>query len=218
MTTILYHQDKLLGDSRRYENVANNFTVFYKQKVFLHPTKLFAYGVCGDNLPYDDKAFADTVKRFVREMTSDPNFKEMFPYKGLYVLVMMRHITFTIYNNGDKDPAKQFTLHRRECSMGYGSGAQPALMAITAGATIEEAMREAVLEDMGTGGDLYGVRRESLILPPAMSGDGWKEKYDAAFDIVPEIHNPSETVKEKFLGPAQPKSFFRRAVSYIKPV
>lgn len=202
MTTILYHQDKLLGDSRRYENVSNNYMVFSKQKVFLHPTKLFAYAVCGDNLPYDDTKFEETVTRFVREMTCDPNFKEMFPYKGIYVLVMMRHITFTIYNNGDVDHSKQYTLHRAECSMGYGSGAQTALMAIAAGATIEEAMNESVLEDMGTGGDLYGVKREALILPPMMSGEGWEETYRKAFETptksisLPKENTPSPAFKK----------------------
>lgn len=165
MTTIIYTKDVLVGDSRNFEIIGVNAIPYEKSKITLHEEHLYAYGVCAKSLPFEREVFHQSVNEYVLAYIDDKPLETLFPFPNIYILVMGKEKTFTLYNDGtirEEEWYKQYIRHHRDAIVAYGSGAPTAILAIYTGATIIEALEDAVLSDVDTGGDLYGVKRTTL--------------------------------------------------------
>lgn len=177
MTTIIYNKDVLVGDSRNFEIVGVNAIPYEKSKITLHAQRLYAYGVCARQLPFEHEIFHQSVHEYVDAYINDEPLETLFPFPNIYILVMSREKTFTLFNDGllrDDEWHKQYLRHHRDAIVAYGSGASSAILALYTGATIVEALEDAVMNDVDTGGDLYGVKRETLFsdLPVSKKSGG----------------------------------------------
>lgn len=170
MTTIVYYKDMLVGDSRYFNAIEGISVPYEKPKIFLSPSKEYAYGVSAKTLPADVENFYGEINNFIERYLADETYNEAFPIKDIHILVMTSEKTFTIYNHNGLDvytQSKQIIMHSRDSIVAYGSGAPTATLSIFSGSTITEALRDAVLNDPYTGGDLYGVKR-SILKGPAL--------------------------------------------------
>lgn len=190
MTTIIYNKDVLVGDSRNFEIIGVNAIPYEKSKITLHNERLYAYGVCAKSLPFEREVFHQSVNEYVLAYIDDKPLESLFPFPNIYILVMGRDKTFTLYNDGtlrEDEWYKQYIRHHRDAIVAYGSGAPTAILAIYTGATIIEALEDAVLSDVDTGGDLYGVKRTTLYTDIPVTP---KAQADAAVNSIIEKPQP----------------------------
>lgn len=165
MTTIVYHKDILVGDSRNIESNGQFSMSYEKPKIHLSASKDYAYGVDIENLPKDSINFYKQIDNFIEKYLADESYNEEFPIKNVHVLVMTNEKTFTIFNPEsltEEERHKQIIIHPKDSIVAYGSGAISAIVSILNGADIIEGIKDAVLNDFNTGGDIYGVKRSVL--------------------------------------------------------
>lgn len=166
MGMVLYHQDMLLGDSMFYDEQLGQLAACHKQRVVLHPSLCYAYGIGSDTLPHDVNEFEEIIQLFITGYINREPITTWFPYVNIPILVMTADATFTLFrSNGlaNTQCDKQIIRHRSEATVSFGSGAPAATLALNAGMGPMEALYEAELSDPHTGGDMFGVRRSTLI-------------------------------------------------------
>ena len=157
MTTLVYRDGVLCGESFCIEDTGENAMVSHRQKVHLSKGKTIAYGLCGY---FPDKRFDvfDFIKDMAKAITGG---EEPKPIEGcdFFLIVMLKDMVFTMKNDNS---GCKFAMLNDDSYIAYGTGSSLANSILVNGGTALDAIQHAMLFDPCSAGDITVVKRTNM--------------------------------------------------------
>lgn len=157
MTTIVYRDGILAGDSYHVHYSGENGIPIHRQKVFIEESKLFAYAFCG-TYPQEDFPLEQWIALVLSKTLKGESIK---PIKEInfFLIIMTRD---EVYNISNSNGVITVAPMRNDEYVAYGTGGSIASTALVKGKSALESLERAMLLDTMSGGNIYAVKRSSL--------------------------------------------------------
>lgn len=159
MTTIVYRDDILVGDSFQVIFTGENAIPKHSSKVFLNEDKTMAYAYCGT---YPSKRF-DVANHLISTIANWINDKPLTYINNLifYAIVMYKPKDSTYVVANDDGKCKVIRVEEDDY-FAYGTGGSIATNILIEGGSALEAIEEAMYYDTSSAGNINAVRRSTL--------------------------------------------------------
>lgn len=161
MTTLIYQQDVIAGDSLQFITANASTFPIRGPKVFLNKAKTIGFGICGF---YYSKKYAESFEKWIEDQLVA--HIEQRPVKhfskkpsGFCVIAMTKNGTYFINHNSEK---VSVNLIDNEDYCVNGTGGGHAVIHLLLGMSAVDAVKQALKIDPMSGCDIYAVKRSSL--------------------------------------------------------